>query len=64
MDKIIAKEDFILNDIKYIQGDEIDTKDINEIIKLNEEGFIEPLSYRDLVLIERKLKSKKENKDL
>lgn len=55
MDKIIAKVDFILNDKKYIAGDELDIKDIKIIRKLNEEGFIEPLSYRELVLIERKL---------
>lgn len=60
MDKIIAKKDFVANGIKYIKGDEIDLKDINAITKLNELGFIEPLTYRDLVLIERKLKKEKE----
>ena len=60
MDKIIARIDFELNGVFYIKGDIVDqAKDINSIKKLNEGGFIEPLSYRDLVLIERELKNKK-----
>ena len=55
MDKIIAKKDFVLNGKKYIAGDEMDIKEIEKIRKLNEEGFIEPLNYRELVLLERKL---------
>ena len=60
MNKLIAVKDFELNGINYIKGDELDIKDINSIKKLNENGFIEPLTYRDLVLIERELKKKKE----
>lgn len=60
MKKIIAKIDFGLNGKSYIVGDEIETKDINVIRKLNEKGFIEPLSYKDLVIIEREI-TKKEN---
>lgn len=56
MTKIIAKEDFILNGVKYIKGDEINIKDLYVINKLNEKGFIEPLTYRDLVILERELK--------
>ena len=56
MEKIIAKKDFVLEGKKYIPGDEIELKDINVIRKLNEQGFIEPLSYKDLVIIERELK--------
>ena len=56
MEKIIAKKDFVLEGKKYITGDEIELKDINVIRKLNEQGFIEPLSYKDLVIIERELK--------
>ena len=60
MKKIIAKIDFSINNKFYIVGDEIDLKDIKAIKKLNEKGFIEPLSYKDLVIIEREL-TKKEN---
>ena len=61
MKKIVAKIDFMANDIQYIKGDEIDGLNYNQIVKLNEKGFIEPLEYRDLVLIKRELeKPKKE----
>ena len=44
-----------------LTDDEInDIKDINVIKKINEKGFIEPLEYKDLVLIERELKNKEE----
>ena len=60
MKKIIAKVDFTANDKQYIIGDEIEGLDYNQIIKLNEKGFIEPLNFKDLVLIERELNNKKE----
>ena len=61
--RIIAKVDFMANDKFYIKGDEITELDYNQIVKLNEKGFIEPLSYRDLVLIQRELeKPKKEER--
>lgn len=59
MKKVIAKKDFILNSKKYIVGDEIEIKDIEAINKLNEKGFIEPLSYKDLVMLERQIKEEK-----
>ena len=60
MKKVIAKKDFILGSTSYIAGDEVETNNIDLIIKLNEKGFIEPLEYKDIVLIERELKKKKE----
>lgn len=59
MTKVIAKKDFILNGKNYIIGDEIETKDIEIIRKLNEKGFIEPLDYKDLVILERELTKEK-----
>lgn len=59
MIKIIAKKDFTLNSKKYIVGDEIEIKDIEAITKLNEKGFIEPLSYKDLVILEREINKEK-----
>ena len=59
--KIIAKKDFSTNIGDFIKGDEIKNLTYNQILKLNEKGFIEPLEYKDLVLIKRELeKSKKE----
>lgn len=60
MDKVIAKVDFIANGISYIKGDKVEINDIEAIRKLNEKGFIEPLDYKDLVLLERELKKNKE----
>ena len=59
MKKIIAKKDFTIGDKQYIMNDEIKIEDIEIIRKLNEQGFIEPLNYRDLVLIERELNKEK-----
>lgn len=59
--KIIAKVDFTTNIGEFIKGDELKGLTYEQIVKLNEKGFIEPLSYKDLVLIKRELeKPKKE----
>ena len=63
MKKIIARKDFILNNADYIQGDEIKDLTYQEIVKLNEKGFIEPLEYKDLVFIKRELENKKNSKE-
>lgn len=60
MKKVIAKIDFTANNEDYIVGDEINNLSYKQIVKLNEKGFIEPLSYKDLVLIKRELEKKKE----
>lgn len=61
MKKIIAKIDFTSNVGSYIAGEEITGLNYEQIVKLNEKGFIEPLEYRDLILIKRELeKPKKE----
>ena len=60
MKKIIAKVDFSTNIGNYIAGDEIKELNYRQIVKLNEKGFIEPLSFKDLVLIKRELENKEE----
>jgi hypothetical protein len=63
MKKVIAKKDFTTNIGEYIAGDEITGLTYEQIVKLNEKGFIEPLNYKDLVLIKRELDNpKKETK--
>lgn len=59
MKKLIAKKDFTANGVNYIEGDEIKTSNYESIVKLNEKGFIAPLSYKDLVLIKRELDNPK-----
>ena len=62
MKKIIARIDFELNDKDYIASDELFGLTYNEIVKLNEKGYIEPLTYKDLVLIKRELDNSKKIK--
>ena len=58
--KIIAKVNFTSNKGRYVKGDEITNLSYRQIAKLNELGYIEPLTYKDLVEIERQLKKKEE----
>lgn len=59
MKKVIASKDFSTNIGNFVKGDEIDDLTYEQIVKLNEKGFIEPLSFKDLVLIKRELEKKK-----
>lgn len=61
--KIIAKKDFTMNNKGYIEGDELTGITFEEIVKLNEQGFIQPLGFKDLVLIQRELEGKKSKKE-
>ena len=60
MTKLEAKRDFAFNGTNYIIGDEIKVTDIAVIRKLNEKGFIKPLTYRELIILERELNNKEE----
>lgn len=63
MKKLIAVKDFTAGGKEYIAGDEIKTKNYEAIVKLNEKGFIEPLGYKELVLIKRELEEKNSKKE-
>lgn len=54
--KIIAKINFIFNGKKYLADEEVKLDNIKQVIKLNELGYIKPLTYEELVLIERQLR--------
>lgn len=60
MKPIKAKKDFTLNDIEYFANDIVETDNISDIIRLNEKGFIEPLTRKEIVLIQRELSQKGE----
>ena len=63
MKEIKAKKDFSLNGVFYLENDIIEGLTIEQIARLNEKGFIVPLTQKDLILIERELKKpKKEEK--
>lgn len=55
MKPLKAKKDFTLNEIEYFVDDEVKTKNISEIIRLNEKGFIVPLSRKEINLIRKEL---------
>jgi hypothetical protein len=63
MKKVIAKIDFTTQNNQYISGDEITGLTYEQIVKLNEHGFIEPLEYKDLILIKRELENKNNNEE-
>lgn len=60
MKSIKAKKDFTLNNVDYFVDEEIEINNISDIIKLNEKGFIEPLTRKDIALIQRELNRKGE----
>lgn len=55
MKTIKAKKDFTLNNIDYFIGDNVKTKSISDIVRLNEKGLIEPLTRKEIVLIQKEL---------
>lgn len=46
--KPIAKKDCKINNTYYNKGDEIKVDNIEQLIKLNEIGFIEPLTQNQI----------------
>lgn len=61
--KIIASKDFTIGKEAFIKGDEIKTANFETIVKLNEQGFIEPLGYKDLIILKRELDKKEVDKN-
>lgn len=55
MKPLKAKKDFTLNGVEYFVDDEVKTNNISEIIRLNEKGFIVPLSRKEINLIRKEL---------
>ena len=63
MKTIKAKINFTLGSEYYIKGEPIEDLSYEQIVKLNEKGFIEPLEYEDLVILKKEIeKPKKEIK--
>lgn len=64
MNKIIVKKDFTIGDEYFAIGDEVDlseVKDYQTIVKLNEKGFIEPLTRKELKEIKKGLENPKKS---
>ena len=57
--KLIIQRDFVLNGEYYFKNDEIEPNKIGtiqDISRLNENGFIKPLSLKELLQLEKELK--------
>lgn len=65
--KLTIQRDFVLNGVYYFENDEIEPEKIGtikDISRLNENGFIKPLSLKELLQLEKELKQpKKINKE-
>ena len=57
MIKIIAKKDFTRNGEPIFAGDEVKVNSVEELVKLNEKGFIEPLTLKDIVQFKKELEN-------
>lgn len=57
MKKLIAKKDFSIDGKFFIKDEPVEIRNIDTIKKLNEKGFIYPLELKDLIVLERELKS-------
>lgn len=61
--KLIIQRDFVLNGVYYFENDEIEPEKvgtIKDISRLNENGFIKPLSLKELIKLESEMKQPKE----
>ena len=65
--KLIIQRDFVLNGEYYLENDEIAPEaigTIQDIARLNENGFIKPLSLKELIKLESEMEqSKKINEE-
>ena len=65
--KLVVQKDFVLNGEYYFKTDEIEPNKIGtiqDISRLNENGFIKPLSLKELIKLESEMKQpKKINKE-
>ena len=57
MIKIIAKKDFTRKGEPIFAGDELKVNTVEELVKLNEKGFIEPLTLKDIVQFKKELEN-------
>lgn len=63
MKKIIAKKDFLLDDIFYIKDEELKNLSYEDLVMLNKKGFIQPISFQELILLKRELEKINKNKE-
>ncbi len=54
-----ATKDFTLNGIHYTKNDKVKVENIRDLIRLNEKGFIEPFSGKDIQDFKKELEKEK-----
>ena len=59
MIKIIAKKDFTRKGEPIFAGDDVKVNSVEELVKLNEKGFIEPLTLKEIVQFKKELENPK-----
>lgn len=64
MKKIIARIDCVINGTFYEKGKEISNLNYEQILKANEIGYIEPLDYKELMVIKEELSKPKKKEEL
>lgn len=60
MKSIKAIKNFTLNGTFYEAGDSVEVKNVNDLVRLNEKGFIEPLTGKEIQTFERNLYKEEE----
>lgn len=60
MKTLKAIANFSLNGVVYEPNDDVQVNTFEEVVRLNEKGFIEPLTAKDLQTIEKQLKKKED----
>lgn len=58
MKTIKALRSFTINGVPYETNDEISFDNIEQVVELNEKGFITPLTAKDLYIIKKELENK------
>lgn len=61
MIKILASKDFYYRGEYILKDEEIKNLSFESIVALNEKGFIQPLSTKELIIIKRELKKEENN---
>ena len=61
--RIIAKENININGTFYNKGDEVKVDNKEQLLKLNEIGFIEPLTMKEIQSFNKKVEDKETKKE-
>lgn len=63
MKQIVAKINFVFNGVPYEKGDNVKVNNSEQVAKLNELGYIEPLTIKDIYEIKLELENSKKEEE-